>query len=54
VGAGLLILRARRHYPTDVVSASEYESRSAGEREAEHAARPRVHRDRVGIDATKP
>jgi MFS family permease len=57
VGAGLLILRARRHYPTDVVSASEYESRSAGAREtdheADHDARPRSQGDRVGIDANE-
>lgn len=30
VVAGLLILRARRHYPTDVMTAAEYEERSAG------------------------
>lgn len=29
VAAGLLILRARRHYPSDVMTAAEYEERSA-------------------------
>ncbi len=37
VGAGLLILRARRHYQSDVLSATEYEARSRAA-DAEHSS----------------
>ncbi len=47
VAAGVLVLRARRHYPTDVLTASEYDARSAksgsaapGGGEHSHAASP--------------
>jgi hypothetical protein len=51
VMAGLLILRARRHYPSDVLSAADYEARTA-----RHDVEPNVDEADVqrGNDAHAP